>query len=144
LNRAKSIFAVRWADDNITDYLLTSRASDVLSLGPHLLDLIKMHPGTLLPREDEPDLPCEGGFVNVAARTLFMWDFSELEPRYLKALRYCWPEWQVYGHADGLALHVAITGRDPTPIMVPEMQAIDELIDELTQESSTDPNVSNG
>jgi hypothetical protein len=68
-----------------------------------------------------------------------VWDSSELDPRYLQALTHRWPGWQVRGHADGLALHVAITGRDPFPFMVPEAQAIDEMIDELTQDSSIDP-----
>lgn len=137
--QAHSILTVRWSETDVRDYLLTPRSTSALSLGPRLLELLADDRGTTLPGEDDPNLPGEGAFLDATAQTLWMWEFSALDPRHPAALARRWPGWQVHGHVDGLVRQVELSGRDVSAVVVPEERAIQELVDELTPDSTTDP-----
>ena len=63
-----------------------------------------------LPPEDQAD---EGAYLDVPARSLWVWERRTLDPRNLEGLRRRWPGWQVRGHIEGLVRQVALSGRDP-------------------------------
>ncbi len=134
----KTLLTVRWQTGVVKDYHFSFYATHLLSLGPHLLELMSSRPGDQLPLEQETN-GFQFAFVDEGTRTLWLGDNSGLDPRNLTALERRWPGWKAQGHAEGLVRHVLLSGRDPTPLMMPEQQAIDELVKELTKDHTFDP-----
>lgn len=139
LTQARSIFSVRWDENEVRDYLLVPPSASALALGPRLLDLLRTARPATLPREDAPDLPHDGAYLDTTTRSLWMSGTDRVYLLHLWATAQRWPGWQVDGHTEGLARQVALSGRDPAAVVVSEEQAIHELIDELTRTYSIDP-----
>lgn len=142
LRRAQCVLSVRWPSGAISDYLLTPTMISALALGPHLLEIVASiadGPITVLPREDDPDLPGEGAYMDTISRDLWMCGYYELNPRHLPAMALRWPGWHVQGDVGGFVRQIELSGRNSAPMRVPEERAIEELTEELTHTSSVDP-----
>lgn len=133
-----TLLTVHWERGTMGDYLFSVSSTHLLSLGPHLLDVMQHQPEDQLPREQDADR-VGYAFVDAGTRTLWLGSNDKLDPRHLAALERRWQGWQVQGHIEGLIRHVLLSGRDPTPLMVPEQQARDELVKGLTSGSGIDP-----
>ncbi|HKV86161.1 MAG TPA: hypothetical protein VJN88_16530 [Ktedonobacterales bacterium] len=137
--QASSIITIRRSDEHVYDHLLVTPSVSALSFGPRLLDFLDDRPSATLPSEDDPDLPREGAYLDVTAHTLWMWECSSCNPRYMEAIRRRWPSWQVHAHTEGLVRQVELSGRDASAVMVSDEQGINQLVEELMSERTTDP-----
>ena len=108
----------------------------ILSAGPSLLPLMHSRPTAVLPKEGHEREPA-GAYVDEGARAIWLGASEALDPRELEAVARRWPGWQVQGHAEGLVGQVRLSGRDPSALMVPPQQAVEELIAELTREQGS-------
>jgi hypothetical protein len=135
-----TVLTVRGPDGRLTDYALheAAWASAVLAWGPPLLDRLRARGPAPLPSEARADA---GAYLDGVTRTLWVWEATTLDPRYLAGLGRRRAGWRVRGHTEGLARQVALSGRDPSTVpglVVPEAQAIAELSQELTRDFGYD------
>lgn len=124
---------VKWDDVRVADYTFDHVLPGYLIFGSALLNILRERAPDALPREDgdrRHDL-IGGAYVDVAARILWVWEEITLEAPYLQRIEQAWPGWRVEWHLDGLAHQVALSGRDPTPVLPPSTQRIAELLREL-------------
>jgi hypothetical protein len=70
---------------------------------------------------------------------MWMWELGAFDPRLVAAMERRWPGWRAHGHVDGLVRQVELSGRNGSAVMIPAERAIQELADELSRESATDP-----
>lgn len=137
-----TLLTVREQDGMVFDYCVQCLPGAVLSMGPHLLDaLTKKKPGTL-PHERDEDFD-GGAFLDWTTRDLWVWGRSTLDPRYLAALAALWTGWHVAGHCEGIVRQVILSGRDPSPIMVPQDEARAALLKALSTEGPGMPTLTN-
>ncbi|HLZ57194.1 MAG TPA: hypothetical protein VKR06_09630 [Ktedonosporobacter sp.] len=124
--------------DKYGNYPFSATPYEILSLSSPLLTLMLTQPTASLPREGDPQEPDEGALVDEETHSIWVWQNDTLDPRYLEAIARRWPGWQVQGHVEGMVRQVILSGRDPTTLMIPHQQAIDELIEELMQQPGID------
>src|SRR5258708_7073737 len=150
---SETIFTIRWKTGELKDFLITLQESfsepgthrhlaapyQVLSLGPRLLSILPAESITSLPKEGSKQEPKKGAYVDEETQTIWIWENETLDPRYLEAIGRRWPGWQVQGHVEGLVHHAILSGRDSAEIGVSDQRAIQELIEELTQDQGFDP-----
>lgn len=132
------LFSERWMTDEAGKHFFAAAPYQILSLGPSLVPLMHSRPTAVLPKEGHTREPA-GAYVDEGARAIWLGASEELDPRELEVVARRWPGWQVQGHAEGLVGQVRLSGRDPAALMVPEQQALGELIAELTREQEIDP-----
>jgi len=72
-------------------------------------------------------------------QTIWIWENTTLDGRYLEAVARRWPGWQVQGHVEGLLRHVILSGRDPTGVKISDQQAVQELITAVAGERGFNP-----
>jgi hypothetical protein len=132
------LFSERWMTDETGRHFFAAAPYQILSLGPPLVPLMHSRPTAVLPKEGHEREPA-GAYVDEGARAIWLGVSEALDPRELEAVARRWPGWQVQGHAEGLVGQVRLSGRDPSVLMVPEQQALEELIAELTREQEIDP-----
>jgi hypothetical protein len=97
-----------------------------------------MQPTASLPKEGSQQEPDEGALIDEETNTIWVWQNATLDPRYLEATARRWPGWQVQGHVEGMVRQIILSGRDPTTLMIPHQQAVNELIEELIQQPGID------
>lgn len=136
-NNACSVVTVKWSASEAFDYPLNAHQMNALSLGPRLLDLLKNMQPLALPREDAFNFPFFDG-VYLDATTQALWMTGD-DPRELPVVGQMWPGWSVNAHTRDIVWQVAMSGRDPSAIMVPEERTIEELIADLMSVSTTNP-----
>jgi hypothetical protein len=136
---APCIVTLRRSPSDVVDYLPHIPILHLLSLGPRLIEIADAMQTAPLPRESDEDAPFEGAYIEATTHTVWMWNYSELDPRHMEAFARRWPGWQIRGHVDGLARHVALSGRDPASVMVPWAEAVDKLADLLARFVIIDP-----
>ncbi len=124
--------------DEYGKYSFSATPYEILSLGSPLLTLMLTQPTASLPREGSQQEPDEGAFLDEETHTIWVWQNATLDPRYLEAIAHHWAGWQVQGHVEGMVRQVILSGRDPSTLMIPHQQAIDELIEELMQQPGID------
>lgn len=150
-----TILSVRRSSGEVKDYLLTLSRSfsdkrsktvylldplyQVLASGPHLLDILPAESALLLPEEGSEQELAEGAYIDEERQTLWIWEHTTLESRYLDAVAVRWPGWQVQGHVEGIVRHITLSGRDPATVRIAERQAVQELITALAEEQGLNP-----
>jgi hypothetical protein len=137
-----TLVTTKWKDGVVLDYRLNYLPGRILSLGPHLLNVLpRREPDPLLhDREEEFG---GGAFLDLTTQNLSVWNRSTLDPRYLKALTVAWGGWHVTGHVDGMVHQVVLSGRDPSRIIVPQDEAIARLMQALTVDGPRTPTLVN-
>ena len=100
---------------------------------------MRSQPTADLPKEESGGREPQCAYVDEAAQMIWLGSGAALDHRDIEAIACRWPEWQVRSHTEGLVHQMRLSGRDPFPLMIPEQQTIDELIDELTQECDRNP-----
>lgn len=142
--RQSAAITIRYRDGRVTDHLFAY--SDPASVGPALLEVCAAHRPITLPREDTgfsavegPAYIEEGAFIDIAERAMWLWSAETVDPRQPKAIARRWPGWKVFAHNDGLARQVALSGRDPRTVMMPDTEVIQQLIESLTISRGFDP-----
>jgi hypothetical protein len=81
----------------------------------------------------------DGVYFDVPKRAIWLWDARELDPRWLEGIERAWPGWHVEGHIEGVVRQALLSGRDPTPFMVPDAEATRRLVAVLSSGWSVDP-----
>ena len=132
-----SVLTVRWSAEVVSDYRASVPAPEALSLGPRLLDLLAGAPLFQLGREAESRLPHPGAFMDPVARVIQIAESGTADPRVAPAIAKRWPNCRAYSHTQGLARQVALSGRDPTPVMVSDERAVDAFLDALPSDGPT-------
>lgn len=123
-----TLITVRDARGHVADYLFDRTFAP--SAGPDLIDLCRGRAADRLPHEcTEIEA---GAYIDVPARELWVWENETLDPRYLDDLAQRWAGWQIYGHVEGIVRQTMLSGRSAVDIMMPEAEAVQELITELT------------
>ncbi len=135
LRQAESIFIVRWSDTDVRDYLLTPHMEYALTLGPRLLDFLWEMSPIELPGEGDSGIPTGVACLDVSTHRLWMSRRDRFYPRYVTAIARRWFGWQVDIHLEGLTRQIELSGREPTPYMIPDEQAVMELIAVVTRRS---------
>lgn len=135
---------IRYSDDRVTDHLFSY--GDPTSVGPALLDLCGTLPPLTLPREDTgfnavegPAYIDEGAYIDIAGRAIWLWSAGTVDPRHGEDTARYWPGWRVLAHSDGLARQVALSGRDPRMVMMPDVEVMQQLIEDLATSRGFDP-----
>lgn len=148
-DKAKTLITVRKKNGEISDYFFSAHPSlgeaffspepyKMLSPGPQLITFLDAQSTAPLPQEGNEQEPDRGALIDEETHILWVWD-KELDPRYLEALARRWLGWQVKGHVEGLIRHVQLSGRDATPLMLPEEQVNQQLLQELVDFQGFDP-----
>lgn len=140
-----TVITIKRPDGLVLDYVLWCLPGTALSAGPHLLDvLLSRGKPVNLPYEREVDSEADGGaFFDLTTHEMWVWNPVIIDPRYLEALRQLWTGWQVNEHADGIVRQVVLSGRDATSIMIPEDEAVADLIRVLTMSGPHMPSLTN-
>jgi len=137
------VLTVTWPDGTISDYRLAFYAHMIAALGPDLLSVLQQREPVALPHEREKTLykACldDGLYIDVPNKAIWLWDASQLDPRWLEEIGHAWPTWRVDGHIEGVVRQAVLSGRDPTPFMVPDAEAARELVAILSSGWSIDP-----
>lgn len=134
---AQAFITLRTSMGDIFDYLSSSPTSSILSLGPHVITTLQDRQASETPHESAKLFA--GAFIDVPNQTLWVWENSSLDPRYLVEIGRRWPGWAIQGHDSGIVHQVTLSGRDPSAIMIPAAQAVRKLIDDLTRDSAFNP-----
>jgi hypothetical protein len=116
------------------------------SAGPALLEVCRSVPAVALPREDTgfnalegPTYIDEGVYLDLTERAIWIWSAEIVDPRRLEDTARRWPGWRVAAHSDGLARQVALSGRDPRMVLLPDTEVLRQLIDTLAIDRRFDP-----
>ncbi len=72
-----------------------------------------------------------GAYLNVGDREMWVWNRGAVDPRYLDMLGDTWDGWRIDYHIEGLVRQAVLSGRDPRPIMVPNSEAVADVMDDL-------------
>lgn len=135
---------MRDTDGRVTDHLFSY--GHPASAGPTLVEVCRTRPSITLPREDTgfnasdgPWYIDEGAYVDLVERAIWIWSSETVDPRQVEDAARRWPGWQVYGHSDGLARQVALSGRDPRAVMAPDAEIMRQLIDILSISRAFNP-----
>jgi hypothetical protein len=137
-----TLITIKEKDGMVLNYRMCGLPGSILSVGPHLLDVLARKKPDTLPHERDEEFE-EGAFLDLANRQIWVWEKSTLDPRYLAALRTLWPGWYVAGHGEGIVRQVILSGHDPFPIMVPQDEARAALLKVLAAEDLPMPTLSN-
>jgi hypothetical protein len=136
------LVTVMWLDGTVSDYRFPFSARAIASLGPALLEILKLRTPVGFPHEGEETedgwVVDQGISIDVREKMVWLWDEGELDPRWLEHTRAAWPGWSVAGHIDGIVHQARLTGRDPKPYMLPDAEVARQLVTELGSDNSVD------
>lgn len=138
-----SLATATWPDGTVSDYRFAYEARAIAALGSGLLSALQQRAPVAFPHEGEESeygVNLDSGvYIDAPKKTIWVWDDSELDPRWLEDIGYAWPGWHVEGHIDGVVRQALLSGRDPTPFMVPDAEAAQKLMAILSSGWSVDP-----
>lgn len=123
-----TLITIRDAGSHVADYLFDRTFAP--SAGPDLIDLCRGRTPDQLPHE-RAEIEA-GAYIDVPARELWVWENETLNPRYLVDLAQRWAGWRIHGHVEGIVRQTILSGRSAVDIMMPEAEAVQELVTELT------------
>lgn len=119
-----------------SDYGFEEYLTNILALGPDLIDLL---PGRdLTPLREDDDLS-GGAFLDPARKEMWVWWSGHEDDRRVGRIADLWPGWTVRRHNKGLRKHVELSGRDATHIGIGEEEAIQRITALLADDHSFDP-----
>lgn len=122
------IVTQRKQDGTIVDYFTDRSLDENICQGPQLLALLGAYAPTDLPRELSLQATL---LVDEVERCLIVW---WVWPENAKTIRYVdrfWPGWRVRFNAGGYQEHIRLTGRIPTPFLLPYTEAAKMILDDL-------------
>jgi hypothetical protein len=133
------LITVRYASGEVSDYGIELQDCRVLLDGPRLVDRLRSKPTISLVQGSADSWETQGAYIDEVSKALWINNGNSGHPRYVDAIARRWPEWRMHSHMEGLARQIEPSGRDPSPYMTPDYEAIEELIGELVNERSVDP-----
>ena len=137
------LITVTRPDGSVSDYRSGYYARTIAALGPAILPILEQRASVDFPHEGaetEYGIYTEYGvYIDARTKVLWLWDCSELDPRWLEGIEQAWPGWRVEGHIDGVVRQAMLSGRDPLPFMVPDAEVARQLVTVLSSGWSVDP-----
>ncbi len=125
-----TLITIKDADGRVDDYLFDYKFAP--SAGPDLLALCRAKTPDWLPSEQDGIVA--GAYLDVAARTMWIWQDEVLDPRYLEDLARRWDGWHVRGHVEGVVRQAELSGRTAANIAISNAAAVQQLVAELTDD----------
>ncbi len=136
------LVTVIWRDGTVSDYRFPFPAPAIASLGPALLETLKLQTPVGFPHEGEETedggVVDQGMSINVREKIVWLWDEGKLDPRWLEHTRAAWPDWSVAGHIDGVVYQARLNVRDPKKYILTDAEVAQQLVTELGSENSVD------
>ncbi len=125
-----ALLTIRDDHGQIQDYSFAEVTERLLLSGErYLQSILAAHKPISLPHEHSN---IDGGaYLDLGDQEMWVWNRGAIDPRYLDALSDAWDGWRIHYHIEGLARQAVLSGRDPRPIMVPNAEAVAEVIDDL-------------
>jgi hypothetical protein len=126
LSYQESVVSVRYADGEVRDHPVGLALSDLLAMGPDLLEVLGGEVGESMPTEQAAH---GGAYVDVPARTVAAWWASGRESPAALAGR--WPGWDFHVHDGGLPEQATMSGRTAEPVRLSRAVLVEEAFESL-------------
>ncbi len=133
-----SFVTLRNENGQLNDFLLDPEPESLIAEGPRLLEMLKAHAESAIPKEDDPLWPHLGIYFDVNSKSMWMSYGSTFDPDVDEAVSRIWPGWAVRCHTIGMPKHLALTGRDPKLFQLPAERHISSVAS-MIKSGDTDP-----